>query len=152
MLRGWLFSKGGQCPAPQRGLREKGSGHGLRCPLHRSREHSHVQTSAWEQMGFTFVGAVSERTSGGEEGGARREAGESKENFLYGSLASAKQEMPCQLGLFSGLQAVSAEEFPSPKQGDQKAPISVAQERQILDVPTLIPGPCTAAPKAPGAA
>lgn len=34
----------------------------------------------------------------------------------------------------------------------QKAPISVAQERQILDVPTLIPGPCAAAPKTGGAA
>lgn len=34
----------------------------------------------------------------------------------------------------------------------QKAPISVAQERQILDVPTLIPGPCVAAPKTGGAA
>lgn len=60
--------------------------------------------------------------------------------------------MPGQLGLFSGLRAVSAEELPSPKQGGgQKAPISVAQERQILDAPTLIPGPCTVAPKAPGA-
>lgn len=45
MLRGWLFSKGGQCLAPQRGLQEEGWGWGLWCPLHRSREHGHVQMS-----------------------------------------------------------------------------------------------------------
>lgn len=92
--------------------------------------------------------------SGGEEGGARREAGESKENFLSGSLASAKQERCLVSWVCSqacGQRVLKNSRLRS-RGGGQKAPISVAQERQILDAPTLIPGPCTAAPKAPGAA
>lgn len=87
-------------------------------------------------------------------GGRCKEGGKSRENFLYESLASAKQErclfnrvcsQPC------GRRALKNSCLRRAREG-QKAPISVAQERQILDVPTLIPGPCAAAPKTGGAA
>lgn len=87
-------------------------------------------------------------------GGRCEEGGKSRETFLCGSLASAKQErclfnrvcsQPC------GQRALKNSCLRRGREG-QKAPISVAQERQILDVPTLIPGPCAAAPKTGGAA
>lgn len=57
-------------------------------------------------------------------GGRCKEGAKSRENFLYGSLASAKQEkMPFQQSLFSALWAVSAEELLSPEgKGGSESP------------------------------
>lgn len=87
-------------------------------------------------------------------GGRCKEGGKSRENFLYGSLASAKQERCLFNRVCSQPWGRRALENSCLRRGGegQKAPISVAQERQILDVPTLIPGPCAAAPKTGGAA
>lgn len=57
-------------------------------------------------------------------GGRCEEGGKSRENFLYGSLASAKQERCLfQPSLFSALWAMSAEELPSPEgKGGSESP------------------------------
>lgn len=88
-------------------------------------------------------------------GGRCEAGGKSRENFLYGSLASAKQEKtPFRPSLLSALRGRERSRTPVSGRGreGQKAPISVAQERQILDVPTLMPGPCVAAPRTGGVA
>lgn len=84
----------------------------------------------------------------GEEGGARRE-GRAERIFSTDPwlLQSRKDAFSTEFVL----SPVGDECLRRGREG-QKAPISVAQERQILDVPTLIPGPCAAAPKTGGAA
>lgn len=88
VFRGWLFAQGEQCW----GLLEEGQGWGPRVP---PPLQLWIQPRADECIKWGVIYVC--RHHEGEDvmarqGGRREEGGKSKENFLYGSLASAKQE------------------------------------------------------------
>lgn len=127
VFRGWLFSKGEQCWVLQRGLLEEERGSDLYFPSLVARR---VWSTASSRQGHGIGCDLCSQASRGRgcvmvrRGGRCKEGGKSRENFLYGSLASAKQERCLfQPSLSSALWAVSAEELLSPEgKGGSESP------------------------------